>query len=37
MAELVVCIIGISGAALKLSTGLYKVASALKNAGQKFE
>lgn len=34
MAELVACIIGISGAALKLSSGLYKVASALKNAGQ---
>lgn len=34
MAELVATIIGISGAALKLSTGLYKVASALKNAGQ---
>lgn len=34
MAELVASIIGISGAALKLSNGLYKVAIALKNAGQ---
>ncbi|KAK5052065.1 hypothetical protein LTR84_002869 [Exophiala bonariae] len=34
MAELVASIIGISGAALKLSNGLYRVAIALKNAGQ---
>lgn len=34
MAEFVASIIGISGAALKLSTGLYKVASALRVAGQ---
>jgi len=33
MAESVASIIGISVAALQLSTGLYKVANALKNAG----